>query len=66
LEFEVLIFLQEVTNMVCPACTSDHEMAYSVLSHGFICLEAACGFEVEMDGVQAQQVLELEEELVCC
>lgn len=51
--------------MICPACSND-EMAYSALSHGFICLESGCNFEVEMDGVQAQQVLEHEEELVCC
>ena len=51
--------------MICPACAND-EMAYSVLSNGFICLETGCNFEVEMDSVQAQQVLEPEEELVCC
>jgi hypothetical protein len=52
--------------MICPACGSENEMAYSNLLHGFVCLDAACGFEVEMDPADAQQVLELEEELVCC
>jgi hypothetical protein len=41
-------------------------MAYSVISNGFICLEPECGFELEMEPVQAQQVLEPEEEFVCC
>ena len=52
--------------MTCPTCASENEMAYSVLSYGFICLEPGCGFEVEMEPAQAQQVLEPEEELVCC
>jgi hypothetical protein len=41
-------------------------MAYSALSHGFVCLESECGVEIEMDPVDAQLVLEREEELVCC
>jgi hypothetical protein len=52
--------------MICPRCTNENEMAYSALSHSFVCLESVCGFEVEMEPVQAQQVLEHEEELVCC
>jgi hypothetical protein len=52
--------------MICPCCTSEKEMAYSALSHAFVCLEPSCGFELEMEPVQAQQVLEPEEELVCC
>lgn len=52
--------------MICPGCSSEKEMAYSVLSNGFVCLEPNCGFELEMEPVQAQQVLEPEEELVCC
>jgi hypothetical protein len=52
--------------MICPRCGSENEMAYSVLSNGFICLELNCGLEVEMEPFQAQQVLETEEELVCC
>jgi hypothetical protein len=52
--------------MTCPACDSMNEMAYSILSNGFICLEQACGFELEMEPAQAQEVLEPEAELVCC
>jgi hypothetical protein len=52
--------------MMCPSCRSENEMAYSALSHGFVCLESECGFEVEMDPDSAQQVLAPEEELVCC
>ncbi len=51
--------------MTCPHCGSENEMAYSALFNGFVCLEADCGFELEMEPVQAQQVLEPEEELVC-
>ena len=63
---EVLSKVQEVSTMICPGCNSGSEMAYSVLSNGFICLETGCSFELEMDLVQAQEVLEPEEELVCC
>ena len=52
--------------MTCPSCKNENEMAYSILSNGFICLEPNCGFELEMEPAQAMQVLELEEELVCC
>jgi hypothetical protein len=52
--------------MTCPGCGSNNEMAYSTLSYSFICLEPSCGVEVEMDPLEAQQVLEPEEELVCC
>ena len=51
--------------MFCPACGKD-EMAYSVLSNGLMCLNADCGFELEIDAAQAHQVLETQEELVCC
>ena len=63
---EMLKFLQGVTSMTCPGCKNENEMAYSILSNGFICLEPNCGFELEMEPAQAMQVLELEEELVCC
>ena len=56
----------EVNNMICPGCECENEMAYSVLSHGLVCLEPGCGFEMEVDALDAQQVLETEEELVCC
>ena len=52
--------------MTCPACSGENEMAYSALSLGFVCLEPVCNFELEMEPVQAQLVLEPEEELVCC
>jgi hypothetical protein len=52
--------------MICPTCRSENEMAYSALSNGFVCLETACGFELEMEPIQAQEVLETQEELVCC
>jgi hypothetical protein len=52
--------------MICPACHSDNEMAYSSLCCSFICLESSCGFELEMEPFLAQQVLEPEDELVCC
>lgn len=52
--------------MTCPACTCENEMAYSVLSNGFVCLEPRCGFELEMDPDQAHLALEPEEQLVCC
>jgi len=52
--------------MICPACRSHDEMAYSILCHSFICLDPTCGFELEMEPGQAQEVLEPEEELVCC
>ena len=61
----MLMDLVEVGGMICPMCNSGSEMAYSVISNGFICLASGCGFELEMEPVQAQQVLE-PEELVCC
>ena len=63
---EVLSHYKEVVKMSCPGCSSENEMAYSALSHGFVCLEPNCGFELEMEPAQALQVLEVEEELVCC
>jgi hypothetical protein len=52
--------------MICPACLTENEMAYSVLSNSLVCLETRCGFELEMDPLEAHQILETEEELVCC
>ena len=52
--------------MICPGCRNDSEMAYSVLSHSLVCLEPGCGFELEMDCEEAHEILENEEELVCC
>ena len=52
--------------MICPTCGSENEMAYSVLSNGLVCMETGCGFEEEMEAPQAHDILETEEELVCC
>ena len=51
--------------MICPACRSNHEMAYSILSHGFVCLEKDCGFELEMDGEEAAAIFASVPELAC-
>jgi hypothetical protein len=48
--------------MRCPACGS--EMAYSVLGHGFICIERECGMELEMDEEDAELILQPADELV--
>ena len=52
--------------MICPGCGSQNEMAYSVVSNSLVCLESECGFELEMESVQAHEILETEDELVCC
>jgi hypothetical protein len=52
--------------MICPRCNTGTEMAYSVLSHGLICLEPSCGFELEIEPFEAREILEPEEQLVCC
>lgn len=52
--------------MTCPRCSRESAMAYSVLSKGLVCLEADCGFELEVDPIEAHEVLETEEELVFC
>ena len=52
--------------MICPGCRGENEMAYSVLSNSLVCLESGCGFELEMEPVQAHEILETEDELVCC
>jgi len=54
--------------MICPACNSKSEIAYSSISNGFICLEPNCGFEIEMGHNDAQLLIECAEpveELVC-
>ena len=63
---EMLSHFQEAKPMICPGCNSENEMAYSALSHAFVCLEPNCGFELEMEPAEAMQVVEFEEELVCC
>ena len=52
--------------MICPGCRNENEMAYSVLSNTMVCLEPSCGFELEVDPFGAHEVLETEDELVCC
>jgi len=52
--------------MICPNCRSENEMAYSVISNGMVCLDSSCGFEVEMDASDAEEILESVEELVFC
>ncbi|HEX5000261.1 MAG TPA: hypothetical protein VFY29_18715 [Terriglobia bacterium] len=44
--------------MICPLCASHEEMAYSALSHAFICVDTDCEFELEMDPLEAQELLE--------
>jgi hypothetical protein len=52
--------------MICPMCRRDNEMAYSVLSHGFVCLDTDCGFELEIDDLQeADAIFASTSELVC-
>ena len=48
--------------MMCPHCKSENEMVFSVLSHGFVCQEANCGFELEMEWQDIAIVLELQPE----
>jgi len=48
--------------MLCPACRS--EMAFSVLTHGFVCLALECGIELEMDQHDVELLLQLADELV--
>jgi len=52
--------------MTCPHCQSANEMVFSALSHGFICQEADCGFEMEMDWEDLAVLLDIQpvEELV--
>jgi hypothetical protein len=63
---EVLSNFQEELNMICPGCGSENEMAYSALSNGLICLETGCDFELEIPRSEANEILAMEEELVCC
>ena len=51
--------------MICPRCRNSDEMAYSVLSHGFVCLEKDCGFELEVDAEEAEAIFASASELVC-
>lgn len=53
------------TPMICPACRNNQEMAYSVLSHSFICLDPTCSYEIEMDASEAELIESPVEDLVC-
>jgi hypothetical protein len=53
---------REVCKMRCPAC--GNEMAYSVLAHGFLCLAADCGIELDVDPCDVEEILQPAEELV--
>lgn len=44
-------------SMICPGCGSTNEIAYSVISHGLICLSPNCGWEIEMSPVEAADLL---------
>ena len=48
--------------MTCPNCHSENEMVFSVLSHGFICQEADCGRELEMEREDLAVLFELQPE----
>jgi hypothetical protein len=48
--------------MICPHCKSETEMVFSVLSHGFVCQEADCGFELEMEWRDLAVLLHLQPE----
>ena len=50
--------------MTCPKCGSENEMLFSVLSLSFICQEAHCGIEVEVDPREAEVLLQPVEELI--
>lgn len=54
---EVLFQAQEEMKMICPSCKSDNEMGYSALIHGFVCLEPACGLELDMERVDVETIL---------
>lgn len=53
---EVLYSFAEAL-MICPACNSENEMAYSILIHGFVCMESKCGLELEMEHIDVEKLL---------
>jgi hypothetical protein len=48
--------------MNCPHCKSENEMVFSALSHGFVCQEAHCGIEIEMEWQELAELLDLQPE----
>jgi len=49
--------------VTCPKCGSENEMLFSSLSVSFVCSEAPCGFELEVDPETAEILLQPEVEL---
>ena len=49
--------------VTCPKCGSGNEMLFSALSVSFVCNEAPCGFELEVDPETAEVLLQPEVEL---
>ena len=43
--------------MICPKCLIEDEIAYSALSNGLVCLVPECGWEQELDSVEAYELL---------
>jgi hypothetical protein len=50
--------------MTCPSCRSENEMLFSALSSAFMCGEANCGFELEVDVQDAEVLLQPDQELI--
>jgi hypothetical protein len=50
--------------MICPSCRSENEMLFSVLSLGFICSEANCGLEIQVDVREAEVLLWPDQHLI--
>ena len=46
--------------MTCPHCKGENEMVFSVLSHGLMCQEGTCGFEIEMDWEDLAVLLDIQ------
>jgi len=49
--------------MICPACRSEKEMAYSVLAHGFVCVEPGCELELFMEQQDIDEILHPDQQL---
>jgi hypothetical protein len=50
--------------MTCPSCRSESEMVFSVLSPAFLCQEASCGLELEVEWQDVEALLQPDEELI--
>ena len=49
--------------MICPTCSTEGEVVYSVISHGLICLAPGCAWEQEVDQENAAELLPVFEEV---